>query len=860
MTAAMEQDVFPPVAARELPPQPPPRSLPWWTPMALPFAHRAIRLRGTQTIGHCWVRVLEAEGLVAYDHGGTTSHPFAEIAVGQHVVATKATRAIRASLTPVWDEAFVFAVQSPFATIRCTVWHDAGSHGPKAPLGEVVLPLALFADGRAHDLWLNLRPCGAMPGEKGIRQILQATDALTGTSLAALAEGVRPRLDVPVPPSAIAAMPARGVPPATEPGTPATLHGAQASGAAQIAEPRGVDPTVTVEHSPTGSMAADALLAAASEPPATTQEVALGGVDIGSGPPSSAAPVTTQGGRRWNRWTRAVRNALTLGRHSASATSGVRAPAGGVVDTGTGITVDMSQQPQHLAAEQVVPAAHDRAAAMPATDMLEAAGAANRHHADPVTSIDAAVAAAGMETPSNRARAASAAATPVHRFTRSVSNRFRHRSRTVGVGKGAAVGDGSTGSHGTHRRRHHNEHVAIVYPRAGQLAAEHVPAVRTHAVPVSVPVPQQLHHSNTQLPETAGPRVRERAASASDRHMQSAISASDRHQHRRSDSQVLLQSYSIAPAGTSVQAGHRRHGSSSNAVAGALTTLYSADAPAVGSEPCPPLAADATQTLPSDFPASPYSVPPFSPLSPSVNPPSASGVASPPPIETSTALVHDYALGRLHVQVQLNYDETAEFWSHGESTAVRARCPQPNPPCTRSFSLWLLVPVPAVLHYEQPPLASREPFSMAALVNNWVRLYNLTAPAVWNVTRDFSDAVLWQNPALSLWVIAVMIAWTWKPWALPLLLHGLLLRHVIVARLARDLRLQAEAQRKLLLRTYAAEGTLGINSVPLSAVEDATPPITSSAAVVEPQQAGAPLLSEHGMAVRHWQLLCIPPT
>jgi C2 domain len=232
------------------------RSMPWWSWLSLPFAtisRSSSLLRRERTIGHVYCRVIEANGLVAFKRTGDDgregdngllssladlltgksheggilrpySNPFVEISVGQHVISTRTTRVINRTTEPRFDEAFVFAVQSPYAVLRCTVWHlvggeetvpasavpsagsttttipttttattsanGNGNHDEpattrvprKEPLGEFIIPLSMLSDERAHEIWAYLRPCGAPPGERGILQILNATDGSGGNA------------------------------------------------------------------------------------------------------------------------------------------------------------------------------------------------------------------------------------------------------------------------------------------------------------------------------------------------------------------------------------------------------------------------------------------------------------------------------------------------------------------------------------------------------------------------------------------------------------------------------------------------------------------------------------------------------
>jgi hypothetical protein len=157
-------------------------------------------------IGHVALRVVEATGIVPYLELG--SDCFAEISLGQHTFCAATTRLIQRTTTPHWDEHFLFPLVSPFATIRITLFHcepktivertfhrdRSGPENPepytKQPLGEVILPLSIFADDLDHSVWVNLRPCGVALGERGIKQLIQATDAALGTQMGRVINGI----------------------------------------------------------------------------------------------------------------------------------------------------------------------------------------------------------------------------------------------------------------------------------------------------------------------------------------------------------------------------------------------------------------------------------------------------------------------------------------------------------------------------------------------------------------------------------------------------------------------------------------------------------------------------------------------
>lgn len=134
------------------------------------------------------LREAEKQGSESREGQGVC-HPFVEVAVGQHVIASSTSAVVRDTVCPHWDETFAFRVYSAYTTLRVTVWHAAGPKG-KQPLGEVVLPAALWADEKEHAVWCNLRPCGAPPGDKGVREIARATDSALGTRIQDVTETI----------------------------------------------------------------------------------------------------------------------------------------------------------------------------------------------------------------------------------------------------------------------------------------------------------------------------------------------------------------------------------------------------------------------------------------------------------------------------------------------------------------------------------------------------------------------------------------------------------------------------------------------------------------------------------------------
>jgi len=115
---------------------------------------------------------------------------FVEAAVGQHLTTVVCTPAVAWSPSGVAWPSFssTLPVFSTHAMLRLTVWQvsdrrggsseaGGGSHGGsgvKRPMGEVLLPVALFDDGAHHRVSAFLRPCGAPPGGGGGRAIMQA--------------------------------------------------------------------------------------------------------------------------------------------------------------------------------------------------------------------------------------------------------------------------------------------------------------------------------------------------------------------------------------------------------------------------------------------------------------------------------------------------------------------------------------------------------------------------------------------------------------------------------------------------------------------------------------------------------------
>lgn len=82
---------------------------------------------------------------------------------------------------------------------KTTIRRAQYSSGRRQPLGEIVLPVALFSDQRARDMWISLRPCGSKAGYEGKQQILSATDNVFGTRLAELDKVVQKNVPDTVP-------------------------------------------------------------------------------------------------------------------------------------------------------------------------------------------------------------------------------------------------------------------------------------------------------------------------------------------------------------------------------------------------------------------------------------------------------------------------------------------------------------------------------------------------------------------------------------------------------------------------------------------------------------------------------------
>jgi len=114
------------------------------------------------------VKVIEARNIAAMDKGGT-SDPYCRLKCNFNKQRFK-TKVIDKTLTPKWDEVFkFFAPSHADGQVIVKMW-DKDRWTTDDFLGEIMIDLKNFADGKPHDLWLTLnnepkKKDGASKGE-----------------------------------------------------------------------------------------------------------------------------------------------------------------------------------------------------------------------------------------------------------------------------------------------------------------------------------------------------------------------------------------------------------------------------------------------------------------------------------------------------------------------------------------------------------------------------------------------------------------------------------------------------------------------------------------------------------------------
>lgn len=100
------------------------------------------------------LKVIEARNIAAMDKGGT-SDPYCRLKCNFNKQRFK-TKVIDKTLTPKWDETFKFyAPYPPEGQVVLKMW-DKDRWTTDDFLGEVLIELNKIADGKSHDLWLQL--------------------------------------------------------------------------------------------------------------------------------------------------------------------------------------------------------------------------------------------------------------------------------------------------------------------------------------------------------------------------------------------------------------------------------------------------------------------------------------------------------------------------------------------------------------------------------------------------------------------------------------------------------------------------------------------------------------------------------
>jgi len=100
------------------------------------------------------VKVIEARNIAAMDKGGT-SDPYCRLKCNFNKQRFK-TKVIDKTLSPKWEETFkFFAPYPPEGQVTIKMW-DKDRWTSDDFLGEVLLDITKFADGKSQDLWLTL--------------------------------------------------------------------------------------------------------------------------------------------------------------------------------------------------------------------------------------------------------------------------------------------------------------------------------------------------------------------------------------------------------------------------------------------------------------------------------------------------------------------------------------------------------------------------------------------------------------------------------------------------------------------------------------------------------------------------------
>ena len=733
----------------------------------------------------------------------------------------------------------------------------------------MILPLSLFADGAAHDLWMNLRPCGAPPGESGINQIMALVDEAAGTHVSEAVDGVKPRtaaLQAPEPAAVLAALPvgplssssssshtsstdacgtvlsavklqplhpvvqvqAAGLGSAADShtaifapetvikprqrATPADV--AAASGCscedASAAAPDTLPPSIprpTVVLEPASSTSTGLVTADPSHPtslpspaPAFTSAVVDGSVGAQSGitfQPSPADVIvtssTSEASGHHAPTVSALHSQLQADRNEALADAAeelskqghrsshhhdgrgwfgaYRRPQDGSIDFYRLFAgLPYSDWERDAAAAQVASASSS--APLPiaavagstggladvdggtgmdqalAAEAARAAAASNALSADVTAGVSSyslpllyqrAVQPEGVNLPSDTAAvgapdididvngAVMEQPLPLqlalnHGSAAPASLWDQHAQLPGGLPGGALYGGfiASDVSNGTGQRATRDASAA----QELQVALPHVTGQRgitdvSLSEPAAISAYSSVPQTSTNIDASSG------GAIGSDANANSSMAAfahgTMTYRQALAEQAKLYELYpnlTSAVAERSVEGGERTHKEAdvcetevveSTRTRAALTTL---------------------------------------PLIPAASAGSVAGTIVPPLLATN-ALVHDYGLGRIRLQVQLRFDPVAEFWSH-------------------------------YTHYEEAPVTTQPAYSAALLVHNHARLYALLAPPLTSAAQWLWKAFTWTDPVATMLLAAFILLWTRHSWALPVLSQAALLRHIVV--------------------------------------------------------------------------------
>lgn len=802
----------------------PASKLPWWVWASAPFTHALTTVPVPKTIGHAYVRVIEATNIVPWEThrlgGGTpSSNAFAEVALGQHSITAQTTRAILHSLSPAWDEAFMMAVQSPYANLRVTLWHHPGSaasgnsgegfgdHGGKQPLGEVILPLSLFADGAAHDLWVNLRPCGARIGEEGINQILTLVDQSTGGHISVAMDGVKPRtvaLQAPPPTAVLAAMPHDAT------SSSSTAGGSLASTWLKPMRPVAFVTGGTGSHTshihtavfaPASVMTPEVTEAPQPAPVVLTQAptprpmlmLAAGGLQAHAetgAPAAGQAPFPPQ-----QACAGADRYGVDIdseGRSAAVAhVTAARYPVTGVaasVTTVTGPVTNGDEDPRSLASRSAVFNANGAASDVPPHSWT--VGSPRPLHASEngrtvrpppqpashrtrLSDVIIVPTAAQPEAPTAPVAPAPSVVTclgctggplDTAKPRRRWFSKYRRANGSIdclhlvaGVPLHPDPGDmveATTVDAAAVIAPLLFEEPGVAMIPAGtadrDLSAEdggagaevllYDDSGATAAAGDGTGVMLQDDTDASALPGSAGAPAFGGAATANDQAgLMAPFSGSMTHRDALREHARL---YDLYPRLAEASAERAEH-------AGEVTHKEQDVCDEEPVESTRTRAALATFPPPTSAPGASLPSGSCEPCGSGSGAHAPTGYATLPPLLSTDALVHDYGLGRIRLQVQLRYDPVAEFFGH-------------------------------MVHYEQPPVVSKPAYSAALLVHNHARLYALLAPPITRWLLWLYKALSWEDPVATLLLCSFIMLWSRHSWALPLLLHAWLLRHVVL--------------------------------------------------------------------------------